>query len=325
MFSLPAAPATQTVIPDDQLTLPDGSPVIPVTETSKVMDKLLRLVYPVNMPSLDDVAEVAEVLLVGRKYQMSSAGMSVLSSAFDKFASSLPLRCFALACKFGMEDKARRAAKCLLTKKALSLKMSEDPSDMASVPEVEHVTAGALFRLQWYSRMRGNVAEFFQFIDRSHDDGTTEDSSQSPVSVPSPNDESEPTDDDTKLEPIIAGWLTFSAQLDRIPADLHVHSSIDSTVDLPAHKLVLALSSPVLADKIARSTARDDSDAGLPVICLSEDGEILQHLLQFCYGSFGSIIDSESLDLDSDMFVHIIRAAQRYSMDKIQFTPIISQ
>lgn len=150
----------------------DGAPaVIPVTETSKVIDDLLRLVYPVEKPSLNDMEEVAAILLAGRKYQMTDAVMITARSAFtSKFISTNPLQMFIWSCRLDMEEEARLAAYYLLRGD-----MGEQRAHLLSYRDVtglEDITAGAYFRLLWSLNNRAweTLKGDFRFIRRWHSD-----------------------------------------------------------------------------------------------------------------------------------------------------------
>ncbi|KZT21616.1 hypothetical protein NEOLEDRAFT_1139238 [Neolentinus lepideus HHB14362 ss-1] len=85
--------------------------VIPVTEDSDVLDKLLRFVYPVVPPSLDTLDELKPVLEAALKYQMDRATDVLRKKLVSrKFLDSEPLRVFAIACFHGFEEETRIAA-----------------------------------------------------------------------------------------------------------------------------------------------------------------------------------------------------------------------
>lgn len=321
MFSLPQVVDQQTNCPSgDPCALPDRIPVIPVTETTEILDILLRLVYPVDVPDLTDITKVVEVIRARRKYQMSGAGLAIASQQLDEFTRTQSLRVFAVACRFGMEEEARTAAHQVRTgtirgRKKISGITSEQLI-LKEVPEMTYVTAGSIFRLWWYLRKGGVVGAAFRFTEHSQSDGTTPCPFQlTSSSMCSPTLHCD--GDDTVVNE--ASWLGAYGQFERIPADPRVRSSIDLSVDIPVHQLILSLCSPVLAEEISRSIVKsDDADnEELPVIYLSENAKLLQYLILYCYGAPASIIDSERHTVDADLLVAVVRAANRYSMSKV--------
>lgn len=314
MFSLPAAKQAD-LASNDQPALADGTPIIPITETSKVIDTLLRSIYPVAALPLYDIAVIAEVLHAGRKYQMPEGpGIAALSRAFDSFTVNDPLRVFFISCRFGMEEKAAATARWLLLVTPILSELRKlivsSPGDIPEAPGMNYATAGSFFRLRWYLKEGGKVNGSFRFLHPSPLDGTTQPSSDSSDTSSCASTGSNESSDDT------TSWLTSSGLLTRLPADIHIRSLIDSTVDIPSHKFILALSSPVLADEISRATV--NAPDSLPAIFLPESGELISHLLRCCYGSFASLfIDSKYLSVASETLVQVVDAAKKYSMDKV--------
>ncbi|TCD64217.1 hypothetical protein EIP91_004352 [Steccherinum ochraceum] len=306
MFSLPSSPpsnSTEYESLDDQ-----DAHTIPVTESSIVIDGLLRLIYPVEDPPLDTLSSIVDVLRTGRKYQVSNAVMHPVSQAFNKLAETQPLQVFATACRFEMEDEAMEAAR-----RALKVQKSMEDSEEkkltgAYVDEMEHVSAGAYFRLQWYLSVDGKVNDSFKFIRRDVADGTTEPEVESFLKDVESEGDEETTDFD---EHALDAYGAFS----RLLADLHVQSSIDPSVDFPVHQSILIIHSPVLADEITKPLSIHSD--GLPVIHLPIDRDLLHRLLQLCYGALTVLEDPSTYDIDSKMLLRLVEIAKKYDMPRI--------
>ncbi|KAF7354758.1 hypothetical protein MSAN_01389900 [Mycena sanguinolenta] len=90
----------------------DGKPIIPLTESSKTVEKLLILCYPRfsndGFRDLDGIDGAYEAV---HKYQIPS-GQKQLEHVLQepRFSEKQPLRVFAIACHRGMEDIAKAAA-----------------------------------------------------------------------------------------------------------------------------------------------------------------------------------------------------------------------
>lgn len=103
MFSLPQ--------PEDnaQDELENGLPVVELTETANVLNVLLRFYMPRPTPVLADLAMTVRVLEGARKYEIDSA-FSASCKALEKAVDSEPIRVYAIACHYGLEPLARKAA-----------------------------------------------------------------------------------------------------------------------------------------------------------------------------------------------------------------------
>ncbi|KZT07324.1 uncharacterized protein LAESUDRAFT_758738 [Laetiporus sulphureus 93-53] len=114
-------------------------PIIPMEEDNETLDRLLRLCYPISPPDLDDVNQLSSVLKAARKYLMDDV-VQMVCIQMRKLAKTVPLRVYALALQFGLEEEARFAAKCSL---AIPLRDKY-------VPELEDITGGAYYRILDY-------------------------------------------------------------------------------------------------------------------------------------------------------------------------------
>lgn len=104
MFSLP-----QPDTSDPQSSLENGLPVVDLAESADVLQVLLRFYLPRPPPALNDLAMVVHVLEGGRKYELVAAQDASIRM-LEATAEREPLRVYAIACHFGLEPLARRAA-----------------------------------------------------------------------------------------------------------------------------------------------------------------------------------------------------------------------
>lgn len=135
-------------------------PVVPMTEYSVVLDKLLRFCYPIRDPEFASLDELRPVIDAAKKYLMDEA-LQLLRTRLLAFASASPISTYAVAIRLGLEEEARHAARC-------SLEYAWD-WDQIYVPELEDISAGAYHRLLEYHRRCGKLAtglvKNFRWID----------------------------------------------------------------------------------------------------------------------------------------------------------------
>lgn len=146
LFSLPQ-PATAAS--GQQQYEDDSVPVVPMTEDSVVLDKLLRFCYPIRDPEFASLDELRPVIDAAKKYLMDEA-LQLLRTHLLAFASASPISTYAVAIRLGLEEEARHAARC-------SLEYAWD-WDQIYVPELEDISAGAYHRLLEYHRRCGKLA-----------------------------------------------------------------------------------------------------------------------------------------------------------------------
>ncbi|KAH7922629.1 hypothetical protein BV22DRAFT_1037294 [Leucogyrophana mollusca] len=105
--------------PPRESDIKDGLPVVQLTETRTVLEKILLICYPSyfggvrGLTRLDEWERVAEV---AGKYQMEAAMQHIFAELNKStFTKSDPVRVFALAVRFQMPHVARSAAKYSLS------------------------------------------------------------------------------------------------------------------------------------------------------------------------------------------------------------------
>ncbi|KAF7430974.1 hypothetical protein PC9H_006689 [Pleurotus ostreatus] len=156
LLSLPQPPDT----PREEMS--EGSAIIQMAEPAEAIERLLPFVYPrfVTMPHLATLEELQTTLQMASKYDMKGVEKclgEVLVA--PRFVEEDPMRVFAMACRYGLEDAARIAAKHTLR---LSL------PERHYVAEMEHISAGNLQRLVDYyfacSAVAAAVARDFSWV-----------------------------------------------------------------------------------------------------------------------------------------------------------------
>ncbi|EIW77363.1 hypothetical protein CONPUDRAFT_62624 [Coniophora puteana RWD-64-598 SS2] len=116
-------------------------PVVPVTEDSAVLEKLLLFCYPCDRPQLETLDETIKFLEAGRKYGMDNikdAARAALPSV--RIASPNPLAAIVAALKYEMDAEAKEIARYLLEKDSIPL----------TAPEIDDMSASELAALMRY-------------------------------------------------------------------------------------------------------------------------------------------------------------------------------
>lgn len=150
-------PLTTKVQPEEQ----EGNlQVVPMLEeNSEVLDKLLRLCYPVPAPDIKALDELTPVLAAALKYQLEHAAERLKSDLVSpRFMRDEPLRVFAIARRYNL-DKETTAAIPHVLRQGL-------PGPY--VDELKYIPASAIHRL-WEVRRRAtslaaSLASDFQWL-----------------------------------------------------------------------------------------------------------------------------------------------------------------
>lgn len=126
------------------------SNALAVSEDSRTMDCLLRMVYPGHRPTMEQPSLACNVWKAARKYHVRVAE----DIALERLHMLMPdheLGMFAIACDMQNEEEARRAANAWLKTRSggssgiLYTTLAE--ADFAYVPEMNHLSAGNYLRL----------------------------------------------------------------------------------------------------------------------------------------------------------------------------------
>lgn len=97
-------------IPQPSSVAPDGIDVVDVTDPPRALELVLRCIYPFPAsPVVDDLTTLSEALVLVDKYNIEAA-RSRLRPSFKELAATEPLRAYAIACRFGLEDEMKIAS-----------------------------------------------------------------------------------------------------------------------------------------------------------------------------------------------------------------------
>ncbi|KAH8088990.1 hypothetical protein BXZ70DRAFT_503421 [Cristinia sonorae] len=271
--------------PDDW-TNENGVTIVTVSESSRVLELLLRFLYPVENPSVGTLAEIADVLEVANKYEVSFL-ITSMTAALHSFLETEPLRVFAVACRLGMEDDAKLAAT-----HALAL-VESTALGFHFVDEMKDISAGAYYRLvRFLKHGPGGPPEYSSFI-RPH----PHDPDRGALEVVHPD----------SPDRVLKAWTAMNLFTSH-PADVVIRCSDGG--QLPAHKLVVSLMSPVLDEQMKLLTDP------MPILDVSEPSYIVQHLLRSCYGfTCGDYAFARYMERTNPV-VHLVHAARKYKMSR---------
>ncbi|PBK75262.1 hypothetical protein ARMSODRAFT_513887 [Armillaria solidipes] len=129
----------------------DGSlPTVPLTEESKIMDKVLRFCYPTFDASFNDVSEVYQVAEAIHKYLMEDV-TNRLPSELRAFSDKCPLHAFVIACKLDWREEAELAASKVLARPLLA--------DKEDIPELDLPALGIVHHLLRFHERRLSVIQ----------------------------------------------------------------------------------------------------------------------------------------------------------------------
>ncbi|KAI0053815.1 hypothetical protein FA95DRAFT_1552320 [Auriscalpium vulgare] len=138
-------------------TLPQGAgkdadiPVIEVAEYSTILETLLRFVYPIQDPSVSSLDELVPIMCAAAKYEMDAVIMRLRHLLLSKpFITSSPVRVYAIAARFELEDVAKVASSHTLSVNVLDSPLSDD---------LKHITAYSYHRLLDLHRQRADAAQ----------------------------------------------------------------------------------------------------------------------------------------------------------------------
>ncbi|KAI0798151.1 hypothetical protein C8Q75DRAFT_740767 [Abortiporus biennis] len=259
---------------------PDTPPIIDVTERAITLDHILRFLYPVVHPTMNDLATIEDVLSVAEKYDISIV-IEDMKRPLRKLRKGQPLRVFAIACRFNLEDTARDAAMFFrdhisrsknVTTTQYSTPWNMNPAGESYVAEMAHISAGSYLRLVNYVRT-GVISTFCQ-----------------------------PSCPASQNLPIVP---TIDPRLSSAEPDIIVRSSDD--VDFQANRLILTLVSEVFEKEINHLTSSQSSDTiledqHLPVLQVNESATTLSVLLRLCYPTNRPSLESVELDVITAVF-----------------------
>ncbi|KAL0576233.1 hypothetical protein V5O48_005743 [Marasmius crinis-equi] len=157
MFSLPQPDKPSTTALQNH----DGLSIVPMPESSKVVEKLLMFCHPAHAPVLESLDEVRLVIEPALKYDMAGIVKRIIAQ-LEPIIFEEPLRSYCVSWQFKLTDQVQKAAKLLLRQPLLPRRF---------VRELDLIPATALHRLHEYHYNCGKaaraVATAFGWIDMS--------------------------------------------------------------------------------------------------------------------------------------------------------------
>ncbi|KAI0629327.1 hypothetical protein C8Q77DRAFT_320554 [Trametes polyzona] len=281
MFTFPQPPGTDTT-----------RPVVDVVESSTTLDVFLRVLYPLPDPEVHDLSTVRLILDAATKYD-APAVITVMKRALThaRALGDNPLRVFAIACYYGMEEETKAAAETAVVANRVAGRICAELNDIA---------AGPYYRLLQLDRTRKRVKSKSSGINRVTVDFT----GIGPFCEP-PKSAKRAQRMPTKA---------VGAPFDSPEADL-VLRSCDS-VDFRVSRTLISLASPSMLQRVLRDTVEGESVAGsvnpITVCAVPEDSVVVDALLRICY-------PTEHPDLkDPDLFLDVLAAGRKYEIGKVE-------
>ncbi|KAI0642206.1 hypothetical protein C8Q79DRAFT_917530 [Trametes meyenii] len=299
MFSLPQPPRQEilgargvgAVIPD----------AIPVSEDSGTLDLLLRILYPIPKPSMEEPGPLVPVLKAAKKYDMAWP-VVILSERLTATMSREPLQVWAAACRAGLEYVARGAAVALrntpMRNALIGNNRQEALTGIESLGDMEGISAGDYFRLKQFLEAQDDV-EHIAVLKVERATGSRK-AHRHPVS-----------------------FTTNLPSTDVICRTSSNAGDLEPFRDFHAHRAVLSIHSSVLDTRLAELAEKEQSDlAGDPtrrqqpklVLEFDEPPEVVATLLRYCYGGYNN---AASLKL----ITQTLAVSYKYAM--AQITPQI--
>jgi hypothetical protein len=99
-------------IPQPPTDTPGVLPHVDVEDSPETWENLLRTIYPMPNPTIDDLDDLESILLAASKYEMEFV-TDIHKKGFEnpEFIEGDPLRLYAIACASGLEDQAEYVAR----------------------------------------------------------------------------------------------------------------------------------------------------------------------------------------------------------------------
>ena len=94
---------------------PPQIPTIDASESSDIFEPFIQYLYPRSPPNVSDVAKWGDLYAVADKYQAEGVMESLRDMLLPKFLGTSPLRAYALASRWGLEEEAKTASRGTLT------------------------------------------------------------------------------------------------------------------------------------------------------------------------------------------------------------------
>jgi hypothetical protein len=137
----------------DMFRLPQGDKIIieiPVSESSAVLDTLLRFVYPIPNPVITSLEELGLVLEAAIKYDFTTVVDALRKLLISPhFLQTSPIRIYALACRYELDEESKIASRY-----TLGINMFDEPP----MEELKYITGHSYHRLLNFHRQRSKAA-----------------------------------------------------------------------------------------------------------------------------------------------------------------------
>lgn len=299
MFELPQPPGAEPNTTSGAHALP---PVVDMAEDAETLDLLLRLLYPIAKPPLEEPRLLALVLKAATKYDMVWPATVVLAGlrAITPHKAS---QVWAAACRVrtDLEGVARQAALALRASELdiggnfvfeALYELMEDLDD-----DLTGISAGDYFRLKQFLRAPQPDIDAGRFALLSPPP-------EAMASAPSISPPSFSTD--LPSPDVICRSLPQRG------------TGLEQSFE--AHSLILSLHSPVLktrlgpaGDNILAPSEEKPSSGALAVLEFDEDAVIVSLLLKACYDGEEGL----PADLELGTIAELSRASQKYEMTRI--------
>ncbi|KAH9921626.1 uncharacterized protein B0H18DRAFT_880079 [Fomitopsis serialis] len=274
-----------------------GLPIIPVTETSRILNYLLRAVYPADIPTITTLEDAALLLRGACKYQMPLVASVVQNSLKALCHAGHGLDVYALACTFHLEQMAEYAAGifCAVGPSAAGAEAARPIHCIDEyTPAMDTIPAASYFRFFCSPTPHATASSPGTCNRHTGPSRTKKGSGKAP---PPFNRES-------------------------AIADVIIRST--DGVEFYVNSLVVGIASPVMARKLQKQPSSSDSETGwhdaggTHLINLPEDSATLTTLLSLCYPMPDPEIKWSLDDGKLSRACRLMEAATKYDVQRAQ-------
>jgi len=138
-------------LPQGDITYADKRPIIPVSESSNVLDTLLRFVYPIPDPAISSFEELTLVLGAAIKYDFVAVVNSLRKHLISShWLQTSPIRVYALACRYELDEEMKLASQY-----TLGINLLDEPH----IDDLEFITGYAYHHLRNFHHQRSRAAQ----------------------------------------------------------------------------------------------------------------------------------------------------------------------
>ncbi|KZT67855.1 hypothetical protein DAEQUDRAFT_739103 [Daedalea quercina L-15889] len=320
LFSLPQPPSLDSTSGEGP-ACPE-IPIIPITEDSNTIERLLRMYYPIQRPEVSNFESLAPVLGAAMKYDMPVV-TDILTRSLSRRTATHPLQVFAIAYKLDLQDLGEDAIhefvgwnighpfetrSPLLASETSSTYQRSHPVDEYT-QAMDDIPAATYYRL--LEHHASTTADLFSSKGAK---------AAAKLIVSRPRDQEHPREPQP-----VSGRLPHPFQ-DPARADTVIQSSDHS--DFYVNRSLLAFASPLFAQLLAPSSTTSafgssDTAPGSPVgrelHRFPEDSQTLSKLLQLSYPMPDpEVTDSEPIFSEARLkrALSLLEAAKKYEVPR---------